>query len=193
MRVVLASQSPRRRDLLRRIVANFDCQPTDIDESLRGNELPAEYVVRLAEKKALACEAEDAVIIAADTTVVMGDEVLVKPIGKNDARRMLKQLSGQVHTVLTAIAIRRNTLMRSRLVTTEVTFDSLTDALIDNYLETDEPWDKAGAYAIQGYAGTFVSSISGSYSSVVGLPLKETRELLASFGIVPTWIGSANG
>ena len=193
MHIVLASKSPRRQALLQLIVANFDCPPADIDESVSDNELPADYVVRVAQEKALACQAEGSVIIAADTTVVIGDDILVKPVDRDDARQMLTRLSGQVHEVLTAITIRRNKVLMSRLVTTAVTFDILSDELIDAYLETDEPWDKAGSYAVQGYGGSFVSCINGSYSAVVGLPLRETRQLLLSFGVVPTWNGNTNG
>ena len=193
MQIVLASQSPRRKALLALLVPIFDCRPSDVDESVRQDESPAQYVARVALEKALACHATDSTVIAADTSVVVDDEILAKPSDKADARRMLKRLSGRSHDVLTAVTIRHNTKVLSRLVSTAVTFDALSDDLIEAYLKTDEPWDKAGAYAIQGYAGSFVAKIDGSYSAVVGLPLQETRALLSSLGINPAWPNSANG
>ena len=193
MQIVLASKSPRRKALLALLVPVFDCLPSDIDESVREDELPAQYVARVALEKALACNVTDAVVIAADTSVVIDNEILTKPLNRADARRMLKRLSGRSHYVLTAVTIRQNTDLLSRLVSTAVTFDLLSDELIEAYLNTDEPWDKAGAYAIQGYAGSFVAKIDGSYSAVVGLPLQETRILLSSLAIHPAWPVHTNG
>lgn len=193
MRIVLASQSPRRKALLALLVPVFDCRPSDIDETVREDESPADYVARVALEKALACDVKDAIVIAADTSVVIEGEVLAKPLDRADARRMLTRLSGRCHHVLTAVTLRQDTNVLSRLVSTAVTFDVLSDDLIEAYLNTDEPWDKAGAYAIQGYAGSFVVTIDGSYSAVVGLPLQETRALLSSLGINPRWPSRKNG
>lgn len=193
MRIVLASQSPRRKALLALLVPVFDCRPSDIDETVREDESPAQYVARVALEKALACDVPDAIVIAADTSVVIDNEILAKPLDRADARRMLKRLSGSCHHVLTAVTIRHAKGLLSRLVSTAVTFDVLSDHLIDAYLNTDEPWDKAGAYAIQGYAGSFIATIDGSYSAVVGLPLRETRMLLSSLGINPAWPNRTNG
>jgi len=193
MQIVLASQSPRRKALLALLVPVFDCRPSDIDETVREGESPAHYVARVALDKALACDVKDAIIISADTSVVIDDEILAKPLDRADARRMLMRLSGRCHHVLTAVTLRHDTNVLSRLVSTAVTFDVLSDDLIDAYLNTDEPWDKAGAYAIQGYAGSFVATIDGSYSAVVGLPLQETRTLLSSLGVNPAWPSRTNG
>lgn len=192
-RVVLASASPRRRELLSQLLLSFACVPVDIDESPFLNEGPAEYVQRLAVEKANACADASALIIAADTTVTVDGRILGKPEDYADARAMLQRLSARTHQVFTAVALRSGETLAMRCVETSVTFVSLDDDLIAEYLQTDEPWDKAGAYGIQGRAGTFVSGITGSYSAVVGLPLSETRELLAQFGVKPQWTDAPRG
>ena len=183
MRVILASESPRRRDLLSLLLEEFDCCSADIDETPISDELPEDYVLRMAVEKASAVKNERGVIIGSDTVVVLSGNILQKPASVEDARGMLSALSGQTHQVMTAVAIMIDAELMTIISTTEVTFSTLEMPLIEAYLATDEPWDKAGAYGIQGIAGSFVRRIDGSYSSVVGLPLCETRELLEGAGI----------
>ena len=183
MRVILASASPRRRELLSLLLEEFDCCSADIDETPISDELPEDYVLRMAVEKASAVKNERGVIIGSDTVVVLSGNILQKPASVEDARGMLSALSGQTHQVMTAVAIMIDAELITIISTTEVTFTTLEMPLIEAYLATDEPWDKAGAYGIQGIAGSFVRRINGSYSSVVGLPLCETRELLEGAGI----------
>lgn len=183
MRVILASASPRRRELLSLLLEEFDCCSADIDETPIADELPEDYVLRMAVEKASAVKNERGVIIGSDTVVVLSGNILQKPASVEDARGMLSALSGQTHQVMTAVAIMIDAELMTIISTTDVTFSTLEMPLIEAYLATDEPWDKAGAYGIQGIAGSFVRRISGSYSSVVGLPLCETRELLEGAGI----------
>ena len=183
MQVVLASSSPRRRSLLAMLVQDFAVSNPDIDETPVKEESPGQYVSRLAAEKARCCASADKVILGADTTVVCQDQILGKPTDVAEARRLLNLLSGNTHTVFTAVAMVVGTQVLSRLTATCVTFTTLAPEAIEAYLQTDEPWDKAGAYGIQGYAGAFVEKIEGSYSGVVGLPLCETRQLLADAGV----------
>ena len=183
MRVILASASPRRRELLSLLLEEFDCCSADIDETPISDELPEDYVLRMAVEKASAVKNERGVIIGSDTVVVLSGNILQKPVSVEDARGMLSALSGQTHQVMTAVAIMIDAELMTTVSITEVTFATLEMPLIEAYLATDEPWDKAGAYGIQGIAGSFVRRINGSYSSVVGLPLCETRELLEGAGI----------
>ena len=181
--VVLASASPRRRQLLSLLLADFRCSPMDVDESLLSGETPESYVLRLARLKVQAALEPGRVVIGSDTTVCLHGELLHKPQDYDDAYGMLSRLSGQTHQVFTAIAIAKDSMIRDAVITTDVVFDSLDDELIDTYINTGECWDKAGAYGIQGFAGSFVREIHGSFSSVVGLPLRETRQLLGEFGV----------
>lgn len=183
MRVILASASPRRRELLSLLLEEFDCCSADIDETPISDELPEDYVLRMAVEKASAFRNERGVIIGSDTVVVLSGNILQKPASIEDARGMLSALSGQTHQVMTAVAIMIDAELMTTVSITEVTFATLEMPLIEAYLATDEPWDKAGGYGIQGLAGSFVRRINGSYSSVVGLPLCETRELLEGAGI----------
>ena len=183
MRVILASASPRRQELLSLLLEEFDCCSADIDETPISDELPEDYVLRMAVEKASAVNNERGVIIGSDTVVVLSGNILQKPVSVEDARGMLSALSGQTHQVMTAVAIMIDAELMTTVSITEVTFATLETPLIEAYLATDEPWDKAGAYGIQGIAGSFVRRINGSYSSVVGLPLCETRELLEGAGI----------
>lgn len=183
MRVTLASASPRRRELLSFLVEDFDCLSADIDETPVRGEAPEDYVLRMAVEKAAAVKILEGAVIGSDTVVVLSGNILQKPVSADDARGMLSSLSGQTHHVMTAVAIMINRALRTKVSTTKVTFSVLPKSLIEAYLTTNEPWDKAGAYGIQGLAGSFVRSIEGSYSSVVGLPLYETRELLEAAGI----------
>lgn len=190
--IVLASASPRRQQLLHQIGVPHEVKPADVDETPLYGELPREYVQRVANSKALAVFAQqpEAIILAADTTVVVDDHILGKPESADHARRMLMQLSGRSHQVMTALSLvragPREPERQQCLVTTEVTFMPLSDAEINRYINTHEPFGKAGGYAIQGFAAAFVESIHGSYSNVVGLPLAETADCLQSWQ-VPIW------
>ena len=189
--VYLASGSPRRRELLQQIGVPFRVVGTAVDEAVRAGEVPAAYVERLAADKADAGWARsrdeaDVPVLAADTAVVLGGEVLGKPADRQDAERMLRQLSGRTHEVFTAIALLTAGGLESRISRSEVTFRNLAAEEIQDYWETGEPADKAGAYAIQGRAAVFIADLRGSYSGVMGLPLFETAELLEQAG-VPYW------
>jgi septum formation protein len=182
--IILASQSPRRVALLQQM--NIDClvMPADIDESVLSGESPANYVLRLAEQKALAIVAKlnhahaDLPILAADTTVALGNEIFGKPENDADAFNMLKKLSGSTHQVHTAIALAFNGKCETALNTTLVQMMPLSDAMIGEYIATMEHKDKAGSYAIQGLAGNWIVKIDGSYTGVMGLPVHETALLL---------------
>ncbi|MDG2273644.1 MAG: Maf family protein [Halioglobus sp.] len=186
-RLILASASPRRRELLDQLGVSFTCIPAHIDESHRVDETPSNYVKRMAQEKgraiALLQPALGWAVLAADTIVVISGTVLGKPKDRADALHMLMALSGRQHSVFTALSLVTVTGMVCQLVETKVEFMSLSDATCEAYLATDEPWDKAGSYGIQGLAGAFVRSIEGSYSNVVGLPLCETWKLLSSNGV----------
>jgi septum formation protein len=192
MRLVLASASPRRRELLESLGLTPEVRPVPADESVLPGESPADYVRRLAAKKARAvAAAEGELVLAADTAVLAGGEVLGKPRDAIDAGRMLRTLSGTAHQVLTGIHGRRAgpgaDAEAGAVVVTQVRFTTLTEAQIAWYVATGEPLDKAGAYAIQGKGGAFVRSIRGSASNVVGLPLEETLALLARLGFPLPW------
>lgn len=185
-RLVLASASPRRRDLLSQIGLSADAiVPADIDESPVKDEVPAQTAQRLAVEKARAVAAQerDAYVLAADTVVAVGRRPLGKPESVDEARRFLKLLSGRRHRVLGGISVMApDGRVSDRLSTTLVRFKRLTEVEISNYLETNE-WDgKAGGYAIQGYAAAFVPAISGSYTNVVGLDLAVVRAMLEGLG-----------
>ncbi len=188
-RLVLASQSPRRRELLSALGIPLEVRPAATDESLLAGERPRDYVARVAREKARAVPGP--VVLAADTAVVLGQVVLGKPRDAEDAAHMLRTLSGERHHVLTAVCVRRNdpahALEREVLVSTEVRFRALSDDQIRWYVETGEPLDKAGAYALQGLGGALVDGVTGSVSAVVGLPLAEALELLAEVGFPLPW------
>ena len=181
-RIILASASPRRAELLRAAGIEFDVLPADIDESPRANEEPVAYVRRLAEEKArvVSAMARNYPVLAADTTVVANGEMLGKPVSDDDARRMLKLLSGAMHEVVTGVALAHRGELHTHIDVTSVEFTEMSDAEIDWYVSTGEPRDKAGAYAIQGYASRFVLCIDGSYSNVVGLPIALVYQMLAA-------------
>ena len=189
-RIILASASPRRSELLRQIGVEFTVLPAAIDETVQEGETPPVYARRMAAEKAEVGwqnAAQDAaerphLAIGADTAVVARENILGKPDDAADARRMLKMLSGSTHTVLSAVAVTDGERMAEHCSATEVVFRALGDDEIDRYWATGEPADKAGAYAIQGLGALFVKELSGSYTGVVGLPLYETAELLAEFG-----------
>ncbi len=170
--LVLASKSPRRAELLKAAGIDFTVRTADIDESVLAGETPAGYVTRLAVEKAQAVTAfHHEIILAADTSVVIGDEILGKPADPAEAASMLRKLSGRTHFVITGICLRRGTQLIKDTVSTAVSFSSMTDAEIDWYVSTGEPMDKAGAYGIQGFASRFIDRIEGSYANVVGLPV----------------------
>ncbi len=180
MRVILASASPRRAELLARVVYPFDVVPAAIDESRLPGEDPATHVRRLARAKAerVSASQRDAWVLGADTVVVLGEEVLGKPLDERDAARMLERLSGVTHRVLTAIAWARDgTCAADATSVSEVIFRRLTDEEIARYVASGEPLDKAGAYAVQGGAARFVAALHGSVTGVIGLPLDELRAL----------------
>lgn len=181
---MLASGSPRRRDLLLSVGLDFEIRVPDIDESIRPDESPTAYVRRLSIEKAAAVDllgGSGDVVIAADTTVEIGGVVLGKPTDVDDARRMLALLSGATHAVHTGVTVRQGQeRIDTRVVTTLVTFVELSSRAIEWYVRTGEPMDKAGGYAVQGAGGALVSRIDGSISNVIGLPLAETLEMLPS-------------
>ena len=170
--LVLASQSPRRAEILRQAGIPFTIRSAQVDETPRPGEGAEEYVRRLAEEKALAVEAaSEEIVLGADTTVVVGGEMLGKPLDAADARRMLEALSGRRHEVLSGICLRRGTSLIRDCAATQVWFTPMTAREIDDYVASGEPMDKAGAYAIQGLASKFIERIDGCYFNVVGLPV----------------------
>jgi septum formation protein len=180
--LVLASQSPRRAEILRGAGIPFEVRVAPVDESPLAGEPPREYVRRVAEAKALAVGAEAGeTVLAADTTVVVDGEMLAKPADAADARRMLALLAGRRHEVLTGIAIRRGSRMIHDVAVTAVWFLPMTPAEIDAYVASGEPMDKAGAYAIQGLAAKYIARIEGCYFNVVGLPVSLVYRHLHGF------------
>jgi len=183
VRLVLASASPRRADLLRAAGFDFEVVAVDVDERARAGERPRDYVRRLAaEKSARGVEtiaAQDGVVLGADTTVVVDGEILGKPGDDREAAAMLRRLSGRRHEVLTGVSVRRAGREVGRVETTTVEFAPLTEADVAWYVASGEGRDKAGAYAVQGLASRFIPRVEGSYSNVVGLPIAAVVELLA--------------
>jgi septum formation protein len=177
----LASTSPRRREILETLGIEFDVVPVETDESPLQGETPGEMVLRLAIAKADAADRGE-FVLAADTIVVLGDRVLGKPRDADDCVEMLLALSGRTHAVMTGVALKTPTETRSVLSTTDVQFREIGRDEAYRYWQSGEPCDKAGAYGIQGLGGMFVKTIEGSYSSVMGLPVFETLELLKSAG-----------
>lgn len=184
-RILLASQSPRRRELLTLIGIPHEVRPADIDERYLAGELPAAHAERLALGKAavIARGEPDAVVIGSDTIVVVDGDVLGKPRDAEQARGMLRRLAGRSHTVMTAVAVQWGADTRSAVEQVEVWFGALDDAMIDAYIATGEPMDKAGAYGIQGYGATIVERVEGDYFAVMGLPLHRLALLLAELGL----------
>jgi septum formation protein len=182
--LILASQSPRRAEILRQAGMPFTVRAAEIDESPLEAERPGPYVRRLAHAKALAIDSmPDEIVLAADTTVVAHGELLAKPQDEADARRMLLMISGRRHEVLTGICLRRGDQVMTDHASTAVWFAPLTPHEIEDYIASCEPMDKAGAYAIQGLASKFVERIDGCYFNVMGLPVAMVyRHLRESFG-----------
>lgn len=194
--LILASESPRRRRMLARLGVAFRTEAAALDETRQPRESPPDMTVRLALLKAqtvfdrvntstVATAAHPAhlahLVLAGDTAVAIGDEILGKPADRDHAMAMLRRLSGATHTVFSAVALVAGERRAHHISATEVTFERLDARQIETYCDSEEPFDKAGAYAIQGFAGAFVRRINGSYSGVVGLPLWETRQLLRQF------------
>ena len=184
-RVVLASSSPRRRQLLNLIGIAHEVRPPNIDETMRPRETPRRHAERLAREKAsaIAKRDPDLITIGADTIVVVSRKVLGKPRDADDAARMLALLSGREHTVTTAVAVSRGKKLRSAVEEVSVRFRRLRDDEIEAYIATGEPMDKAGAYGIQGYGATIVERIEGDYFAVMGLPIVRLVGLLRDVGI----------
>ena len=187
----LASKSPRRRELLGRLGLDFGVLDIDIPERRGAGEAPAEYVRRVAREKAGAgllrvAAVPGAVVLGADTEVILGDEVFGKPRDAADAAAMLRRLSGRTHEVVSAVSVVSAEREAQAVSVSQVVFGELPDADIDAYVATGEPMGKAGAYAIQGGGEAFIRHLSGSYSGVMGLPLYETARLLAEFGFDST-------
>ena len=185
LRVILASQSPRRRELLTLVGIAHDVQPADIDESYLAGERPRAHAERLARGKAstIAAREPDAVVIGSDTIVVVDGDVLGKPADEVQAARMLERLSGRAHTVVTAVAVAWRGETRSAVEEVGVEFHPLSRDEIEAYIATREPMDKAGAYGIQGYGATIVARVDGDYFAVMGLPLQRLIRVLGELGI----------
>lgn len=182
--LVLASQSPRRSELIGRLGVTFETIPANIDESYRDGEAPDEHAERLAREKALAIAAArpEALVIGSDTIVVLGDEVLGKPRGTADAVEMLVRLSGREHEVHTGVAVARGDQVESGLERVRVRFRPLSRQACEAYVATGEPMDKAGAYGIQGFGSAIVEGITGDYFAVMGLPVVRMLGLIERFG-----------
>ena len=184
IRVVLASASPRRSELLTQIGMSFEVMPTDIDETEHPGEDPVSYVRRLAIEKALAAVVgDDVVVIAADTTVDLDGMILAKPADDADALRMLGLLAGRTHQVHTGVAIRYQGRMVAEVNTSLVSMKASDDQWLRWYVATGEPHGKAGAYGIQGAAAVFVDTVQGSVTNVIGLPLSLLEQLLSEVGV----------
>jgi septum formation protein len=184
-RIILASSSPRRRELLTLIGIPHVVQPADIDETVLAGEHPAPHAERLARGKAavVAAREPEAIVIGADTIVVVDGDILGKPRDEAGAAAMLRSLSGRAHVVLTAVAVARGERVESGVESVDVWFRALSDAEIERYIATREPMDKAGAYGIQGYGATIVERIDGDYFAVMGLALGRMVRLLHAVGV----------
>lgn len=184
-RIVLASSSPRRREILSALGLTFETRPGDVDETLRDGEPAFDAAERLAREKAAAVaqEARDALVVAADTLVVLDGEALGKPKDRADARRTLTRLAGRTHEVVTAVALARDGRLVSGREITRVHFAPMTPAEVEAYVASGEPDDRAGSYAIQGIGGLFVDRVEGSPSNVVGLPVRLLYTLASELGV----------
>jgi septum formation protein len=189
LKLILASASPRRRELLSSIRLPFDVVPSDVPEIHEEGEAPEEYVARLSRDKARAVAERNPEhwVIAADTTVFLGDQLLEKPLDADDAARMLRSIAGRTHVVYTGVTVENagQDYRETRVAESEVRILPLSESDIDWYVATGEPLDKAGAYAAQGIGGIFIDSIHGSYTNVVGLPLATLFQMLRRAGIDP--------
>ena len=185
--IILASASPRRKELLEKIGLTFKVEPSNYEEQVHSGLEPHEFAQKIALEKArtVASKHKDGIVIAADTFIVFGGQILGKPHTKNEARKMLETINGKSHSVITGFSIidtsKNKTLSKS--VETKIYIRKLTPAEIDAYVKSEEPLDKAGAYAIQGLGAVFVEKIEGDYFNVIGLPLSALTEALKEFGI----------
>jgi septum formation protein len=182
-KVILASSSPRRRELLALVGIEHEVRPANIDESYLQGETPREHAERLARGKASAIDVADAVTIGSDTIVVVDGDVLGKPRDRRHAAEMLARLSGRSHIVMTGVAVRWQGRLLSGLEEVEVAFRQLSAGDIERYIDTGEPMDKAGAYGIQGYGATIVDRVNGDYFAVMGLALNRLVRLLQEAGL----------
>ncbi|HEX7816955.1 nucleoside triphosphate pyrophosphatase [Dyella sp.] len=186
----LASQSPRRRQLLEQLDVPFMVVDVHVPEQRAQGESPLDYVSRVAHDKARAGFAslalDDAIVLGADTEVVLDDEVFGKPVDAEDAKAMLRRLSGRTHTVISVLWAVGAKTVRGEACQSQVRFAALSDAWIDGYVATGEPFGKAGAYAIQGRGAAMIEHLEGSYSGVMGLPVFETARLLRALGLLPS-------
>lgn len=185
LRVILASQSPRRRDLLSLIGIAHEVSPADIDETVLHGEIPTAHAERLAWEKAsiIAERNPDALVVGSDTIVVLDGEILGKPLSEDEARTTLARLSGRTHTVHTAVAVAYQGRVASGIESVQVSFRELTSSQIASYVRTGEPMDKAGAYGIQGYGATIVRRVEGDYFAVMGMPLGLLVSLCTAMGV----------
>ena len=186
--IILASGSPRRRELLKQLAVDFEVTPADIDESLIKDEVPRDYVLRLSREKAMEGFKQcggSLPVLGSDTIVLLDGEILGKPESREEAESMLMRLSGRTHQVYSgvALALKPDNVLDT-LNITSVTFSDMPPAWVRQYCQSDEPMDKAGAYAVQGATGQYICRIDGSYSGVMGLPLYETAELLRRAGLL---------
>ena len=179
--LILASKSPRRRELMKFITDNFIIKTAEVDENLPENISPADAVLYLSKIKAEPFINGTDTVIGADTVVAIDGVILGKPKDENDARAMLKRLSGRVHSVFTGVTVIRGDKEKSFFSETKVKFFKLSDEMIESYIKTKEPFDKAGAYGIQGFGCLLVEEIHGDYFNVVGLPVSQLNQLLLNF------------
>ena len=178
--IILASKSPRRKELLKYITEEFIIKTADVDETLPEKISPSEAVLYLSKIKAMPFENDEDIVIGADTVVSINGEILGKPRNNADARRMLRLLSGKTHSVFTGVTVLKEGNCHSFFCETKVTFFELSDEEIDRYIATGEPLDKAGAYGIQGYGSLLVEKIDGDYFNVVGLPISKINRLFSN-------------
>lgn len=183
MAVILASQSPRRKELLQRVVPDFEVAPADIDEEVKGFITPMDYVLTMATKKAkhIAAKYPNDLVIGCDTIVAVDNEILGKPASRDEAFKMLKKLSGKKHEVYTSIVLLKEDQESSATVPATVEFYQLSDEEINHYLDTEEYADKAGAYGIQGQGALLVKGIHGDYYTIMGLPIAQLSRMIATF------------
>ena len=183
MKIILASQSPRRKELLQMVVPEFLIYPADVDESQYPDESPEAYVLRIARLKAdkISLQNPEDLVIASDTIVTLDQVIYGKPATENEARQTLQALSGQTHIVYTSVVLQQGNKRKETTIPTKVTFYPLTEEELSNYLMTKDYQDKAGSYGIQGPAATFIQSIEGDYYSVMGLPIASVYRLLQDF------------
>ncbi len=184
-KIILASGSPRRREFMRYLGIDFTVEIPNVNETPFPEEHPSDLVLRLSKLKAefISKNNPSAVVVAADTVVCFNGEILGKPSSREDAFRMIKLLQGKTHSVYTGVTVQQGNQIKSKIVSTDVTFDSMADDIIKNYVNSGECDDKAGAYAIQGIASMFISEVKGSVSSVIGLPINEVVKFLREFEI----------